>query len=358
MPSLLVTGGAGFIGANFARYWSRRHSGDPIVVLDALTYAGRRSRIADLERSGAVRFVEGDIRDQALVERLLVEGGIDTVVHFAAESHVDRSIGDPDAFVSTNVVGTQSLLEAGRRVWLEGSSGAPHRFHHVSTDEVFGSLAEGAAATEASPYAPNSPYAASKAASDHLVRAYHRTFGLRTTTTHCTNNYGPWQFPEKLVALFLANILRGRPLPVYGDGQHVRDWLHVEDHCRALELVLTGGRPGTTFVVGGEGGPTNLEVVEALCRAVDRALEADPARLERFPGTPRASGGRAMDLIRFVEDRPGHDRRYAVDASRIREHLGFRPERSLDEGLGATVDWYLDHEDWWGPLLEGAGAAG
>jgi dTDP-glucose 4,6-dehydratase len=353
MPSLLVTGGAGFIGANFARYWSERHVGDPVVILDALTYAGRRSRIADLEASGAVRFVRGDVRDRALVETLLVDEDLDTIVHFAAESHVDRSLRTPGDFVSTNVVGTHTLLEAARRIWLDRGTGRPHRFHHVSTDEVFGALTpEEPPFTEESRYAPSSPYSASKAGADHLVRAYHTTYGLDTTTTHCSNNYGPYQFPEKLVALFLVNVLRGKPLPLYGDGLQVRDWLHVEDHCRALELVLGADGAGRTFLVGGEGERSNLDVVHQLCDAIDRALDGSPAWTARFPDTPRAVGGRARDLVRFVEDRPGHDRRYAVNDDRIRRLLGYRPRWGLDEGLQATVEWYLRHPDWWEPLLD------
>ena len=353
MPSLLVTGGAGFIGANFARYWTERHVGDPVVILDALTYAGRRSRIADLEASGVVRFVRGDVRDRALVETLLVDEDLDTIVHFAAESHVDRSLRTPGDFVSTNVVGTHTLLEAARRIWLDRGTGRPHRFHHVSTDEVFGSLGrDDPPFTEESPYAPNSPYSASKAGADHLVRAYHRTYGLDATTTHCANNYGPYQFPEKLVALFLVNVLRGKPLPLYGDGLHVRDWLHVEDHCRALELVLRGDCAGATFLVGGEGGWSNLAVAQALCDAVDRAFDRRASMADRFPHAPRATGGQARDLVRFVADRPGHDRRYAVDDRRIRSLLGYAPRWSFEEGVDATVDWYLGHASWWGPLVE------
>jgi len=263
MADLLVTGGAGFIGANFVRYWRTRHPDARIVVLDALTYAGNR---ANLDGIAEVTLVVGDIRDTPLVERLLQAEQLDTLVHFAAESHVDRSIDGPDAFVDTNVQGTHSLLKAARAVWLDRGSGRPHRFHHISTDEVYGSLGpDDPPFSESTPYAPNSPYAASKAGSDHLVRAYHHTFGLQTTVTNCSNNYGPYQFPEKLIPLFVINCLTGRPLPIYGDGLNVRDWLHVEDHCRGIELALARGRPGESYNIGGGEAVPNLRVIDAMC---------------------------------------------------------------------------------------------
>ena len=351
MSSLLVTGGAGFIGANFVHYWRRRHPGDVIVVLDALTYAGNRANLAG---ANAVTFVEGDIRDQPLVEALLREHDVDTLVHFAAESHVDRSIHGPDAFIDTNVIGTHSLLKAARAVWLAGD-GRPHRFHHVSTDEVYGSLGpDDPAFSETTPYAPNSPYSASKAASDHLVRAYHHTYGLAVTTSNCSNNYGPFQFPEKLIPLFLINALHGRNLPIYGDGMNVRDWLHVEDHCRGIELVLQQGRIGDTYNIGGGAELPNIAVIDTLCRAVDAAFAADPALAVRFPDAPAARGVPTDTLKTWVKDRPGHDRRYAIDESKVRGELGYAPARDFAEGFAATLDWYLANEPWWRGVLDGS----
>jgi dTDP-glucose 4,6-dehydratase len=351
MTALLITGGAGFIGANFTRRWRSRRPSDPIVVLDALTYAGRRS---NLDGVADIVFVEGDIRDQVLVERLLTDRGLDTVVNFAAESHVDRSIHGPDAFIETNVVGTHSLLKAARKVWLDAGSGRPHRFHHVSTDEVYGSLGpDDPAFSETTPYAPNSPYSASKAASDHLVRAYNRTFGLETTISNCSNNFGPYQHPEKLIPLFLINALHGRALPVYGDGQNVRDWLDVDDHCTAIERVLDRGRPGETYNVGGGSEMANLALVERLCQAVDAAFAAEPALCQRYPASPPAKGERAADLVSFIADRPGHDRRYAIDDSRIRAELGYAPSGDFAASLARTLAWYLANEAWWREVTSG-----
>ncbi|APZ42911.1 dTDP-glucose 4,6-dehydratase [Acidihalobacter ferrooxydans] len=336
---LLVTGGAGFIGANFVRYWLERHPGGRVVVLDALTYAGNRASLAAVEARPEFRFVHGDIRDEALVERLLREEGIDTLVHFAAESHVDRSIAGPDAFIDTNVVGTHSLLKAARTVWLGGATVPGHRFHHVSTDEVYGSLGpQDPAFSETTPYAPNSPYSASKAASDHLVRAYHHTYGLNTTISNCSNNYGPLQFPEKLIPLCILNLLGGQPLPVYGDGRNVRDWLHVEDHCRGIELILQGGRVGETYNVGGGAERTNLQVVESLCAIMDELRPASAPHNR---------------LIEFVEDRLGHDRRYAIDERKLHGELGYVPANRFEAGLRETVSWYLDNAAWWQPILSG-----
>ncbi|MBA4040240.1 MAG: dTDP-glucose 4,6-dehydratase [Sphingobium sp.] len=349
MAEILITGGAGFIGANFVHYWRRHRPDDQVLVLDALTYAGNPASIAGL---GGVALIEGDINDQPLVERLLVERGIDTIVHFAAESHVDRSISGPDAFITTNVLGTHSLLKAAKRVWLDAGSGRPHRFHHVSTDEVYGSLALGDPAfSETTPYAPNSPYSASKAGSDHLVRAYHHTFGLEVTTTNCSNNYGPYQFPEKLIPLFLLNCLHGRPLPIYGDGMNRRDWLHVEDHCRGIALALERGVPGETYNIGGGQELPNMAVIDAICAQVDAAFAADPALAARFPDAPAAKGGASASLKTFVEDRKGHDRRYAIDERKARAELGYAPERTFDRGFAETLGWYLANEGWWRPLL-------
>ncbi|SDA35504.1 dTDP-glucose 4,6-dehydratase [Sphingomonas sp. NFR15] len=348
MADLLVTGGAGFIGANFVHYWRKVAPDDAIVVLDALTYAGNPANLGGLP---GVELVVGDICDDDLVKALLRGRGIDTIVHFAAESHVDRSIAGPDAFVTTNVVGTHSLLKAARTVWLDEGTGRPHRFHHVSTDEVYGSLGpDDPTFREDTPYAPNSPYAASKAGSDHLVRAYHHTYGLETTISNCSNNYGPYQFPEKLIPLFLINALSGRPLPIYGDGMNVRDWLHVEDHCRGIELAIRAGRPGETYNIGGGQELPNLRVVQEICDAVDAAFASDPTLAGRYPDAPAARGRPSAELKTFVIDRKGHDRRYAIDETKARSELGYAPKRDFAQGFSETLRWYLDREDWWKPL--------
>ena len=342
MASLLITGGAGFIGTNFVHYWSRHHADDRLVVLDALTYAGNRANIDGLP----ITFVEGDIRETDLVRRLLSEHVVDTIVHFAAESHVDRSIEGPDAFVDTNINGTHSLLKAARAEWLDSGSGRPHRFHHISTDEVYGSLGpDDPAFSETTPYAPNSPYAASKAASDHLVRAYNRTYGLETSITSCSNNNGPYQYPEKLIPLFLNNCLTGQKLPSYGDGMNVRDWLHVEDHCRGIELVLQRGRPGEAYNIGGGEELPNLTLIETLCSTVDRLFAEDAALAQRFPNAPAAQGIPSASLKSFVTDRLGHDRRYAIDETKSRSELGYQAQRSFAQGLDETVRWYLARPD-------------
>jgi len=352
MADLLVTGGAGFIGANFVRYWRQRNPGDQLVVLDSLTYAGNR---ANLDGVAQVEFVEGDIRDTDLVRSLLADRGLDTIVHFAAESHVDRSIDGPDAFIDTNVIGTHSLLKAAKSVWLDQGSGRPHRFHHISTDEVYGSLGpEDPAFAETTPYAPNSPYSASKAGSDHLVRAYHHTFGLEVTTTNCSNNYGPYQFPEKLIPLFMINCLTGRSLPIYGDGMNVRDWLHVEDHCRGIELALQRGRPGETYNIGGGEELPNIRVIEAICAGVDAAFAADTSLAGRFPDAPAARGEKSDTLKTYVKDRPGHDRRYAIDETKARTQLGYAPARDFREGFAATLAWFLANEQWWRAVMDGS----
>ncbi len=334
---LLVTGGAGFIGSNFVRFWGETHPGDRLVVLDALTYAGNRASLADLELQDALRFVRGDIGDRALVETLLHQEQIDTIVHFAAESHVDRSILAPDAFIQTNLVGSFTLLEAFRRQAEHRPT--PGLFLHVSTDEVYGSLGpDDPPFSETTPYAPNSPYAASKAGSDHLARAYHHTYGLPVVITNCSNNYGPYQFPEKLIPLACINILLGKPVPVYGDGQNVRDWLYVGDHCRALATVIERALGGETYNIGGNNEVKNIALVELLCDLMEELVPELPVRPAR-------------QLITFVKDRPGHDRRYAINASKIRHDLGWQPEVTVAEGLRRTVAWYLAHRDWWQPLL-------
>lgn len=345
MAGMLVTGGAGFIGANYVRARRAAHPDQVIVVLDALTYAGDR---ANLEGVADVELVEGDIGDLALARRLLADRQLDTIVHFAAESHVDRSIDGPDVFIDTNVSGTHSLLKAAKSVWLDEGGGRPHRFHHISTDEVYGSLeADEAAFSETTPYAPNSPYSASKAASDHLVRAYHRTYGLETTVTNCSNNYGPYQFPEKLIPLFLVNLLLGRALPIYGDGGNVRDWLHVADHCAGIDLALEHGRPGQTYNIGGGEELANLALIDQLCAGVDAAFAANQDLRRRFPDAPAARGEASASLKSFVADRRGHDRRYAIDETKARRDLGYAPRYSFASGLSATIEWYLGHEAWW-----------
>lgn len=347
MANILVTGGAGFIGGNFVHYWTEQHADDTIVVLDALTYAGNRSTLAGTKRT---ELIEGDIRDTGLVERLLRERDITTIVHFAAESHVDNSISGPDAFIDTNILGTNSLLKAARAVWLTGD-GINHRLHHISTDEVFGSLgADEPAFSETTPYAPNSPYSASKAASDHLVRAYHHTYGLEVTTSNCSNNYGPYQYPEKLIPLFLLNALHGRNLPIYGDGMNVRDWLHVEDHCRGIEACLERGKPGDTYNIGGGAELPNITVINTLCAEVDRVFDEIDGLADKYPDAPAARGKSSETLKTFITDRAGHDRRYAIDETKARAELDYAPTRGFEEGLRQTVRWYLDREDWWRPL--------
>jgi dTDP-glucose 4,6-dehydratase len=349
---MLITGGAGFIGTNFVLHRLRDYPQETIVVLDALTYAGNRANLAEVE--DRIHFVHGDIRDTPLVERLLREHELRTIVHFAAESHVDRSIEGPDAFIETNVIGTHSLLKAARSVWL-GGSGVPHRFHHVSTDEVYGSLRpDDPPFTEEHPYRPNSPYSASKAASDHLVRAYYHTFGLEVTTSNCSNNYGPYQFPEKLIPLIILNILHGKPLPIYGDGLNVRDWLYVEDHCRGISLVLERGIPGEVYNIGGSNERTNIEIVRTLCAMIDERFRADPTLSRAYPSAPSAQGRSAADLITFVRDRPGHDRRYAIDARKAEQTLGYLPTAQLADGLTSTVAWYLSARPWWQAIRDGS----
>ncbi|MFT4825053.1 MAG: dTDP-glucose 4,6-dehydratase [Halioglobus sp.] len=352
--ALLVTGAAGFIGSNFVHYWAAKHPQDKVVAYDALTYAGNLENLAELRGKPNFTFLQANICDAIAVEAALRDHSIDTIVHFAAESHVDRSISGPDAFIETNVLGTHALLMAARTVWLGGDEVIPHRFHHVSTDEVYGSLATDAPGFhEEQKYEPNSPYSASKAASDHLVRAYLHTYGLQVTTSNCSNNYGPYHFPEKLIPLCITNILRGLPLPVYGDGSNIRDWLYVEDHCRGIELILEKGAVGEVYNIGGNNEWNNLDIVNLLCEQLDVRFAADPTMNTRFPDSPVANGGRAADLIEFVTDRAGHDWRYAIDAGKITEELGYNPYESFETGLAKTVDWFLDSEQWWRPLLPG-----
>jgi len=337
--TLLVTGGAGFIGANFVHYWIKNHSKDRIVVLDLLTYAGDLRNLEPVKDNPKFRFVRGDICNQSLVEQLLIEEQINIIVNFAAESHVDRSIQSPDVFFKTNIEGTHSLLKAAKKIWLDRGE-KKHRFHHVSTDEVYGSLEPNAPAfTEQHQYRPNSPYAASKAASDHIVRSYQHTYDLNTTISNCSNNYGPYHFPEKLIPLCIVNCLKGKPIPVYGDGKQIRDWLFVEDHCRGIELILENGRVGEAYNIGGNNEWINIDIIIYICELMDQYHPE---------GAPHA------DLITHVADRPGHDRRYAIDASKIISELGYRPAETFETGIRKTVEWYLRNKQWWRGVTEGS----
>ncbi len=339
MNHVLITGGAGFIGSNFIHRLIELRPDLLIINLDLLTYAGNKDNLKSVEDNSQYQFIHGDIADQPLVESILEKYQIDTVVNFAAESHVDRSICGPIQFLNTNVVGTGILLEAVRKFWSSKNT-TGFRFHHISTDEVFGSLNPGEPPfNEASQYSPNSPYSASKAASDHLVRAYHHTYGIPITISNCTNNYGPYQFPEKLIPLIIMNCLRGKSLPVYGDGQQIRDWLYVEDHCDAILQILEHGKVGETYLIGGENQPSNLEIIHQITGLLDELLPDSPY-------SPHSS------LIKFVQDRPGHDRRYAMEISRIQNELGWSPKHNLASGLRATVEWYLSHQDWVNALVE------
>ena len=343
MMSILVTGGAGFIGANFVHDWLAQ-SDETVVTLDALTYAGNLETLAPLAGDPRHIFVRGDICDRALVERLLATHRPRALIHFAAESHVDRSIHGPAAFIRTNIEGTFTLLEAARAYWSGGRTAttAQFRFHHVSTDEVYGTLApDDPPFRETHPFQPNSPYAASKAAADHLVRAWHHTYGLPVVTTNCSNNYGPYHFPEKLIPLMIVHALAGKPLPVYGDGRQVRDWLYVKDHCSAIRCVLERGRLGETYNIGGWNEQANIDIVQQICTLLD-ALR------------PRADGRSYREQITFVADRPGHDRRYAIDAGKIERELGWRPAETFETGLRKTLQWYLDHPGWVSNVQSGA----
>ena len=336
MKNVLVTGGAGFIGSNFIRAMLTAEPDVTIVNLDALTYSSNSENLKDLTGHDRYVFYQGDICDRITVDTIMRDHMIDTIVHFAAETHVDRSILEPGQFIQTNVVGTFTLLESAREFWITEQSIPIEnaRFHHVSTDEVYGSLkADEPAWNEKTPYAPNSPYSASKASSDHLIRAYGHTYGLPFSITNCSNNYGPYQFPEKLIPLMILNAMEGLPLPIYGDGGQIRDWLYVEDHCGAIRLILRDGSPGETYNIGGNNQPTNLSVVQLICDRMDKLLPDSPHKPHR-------------NLITFISDRPGHDRRYTMNAAKIREQLGWQPQHTFESGLMKTIEWYLNHPEW------------
>ncbi len=353
MSQLLITGGAGFIGSNFVHYWANHYPDDTLVVLDQLTYAGNLANLTSLENHSNYFFIKGNINDQKCVSDIFSNYGIDIVVHFAAESHVDRSINDSSEFMTTNVLGTHALLTVAKRFWLDDAKLASHRFHHISTDEVFGTLQPtDEPFSETHAYQPNSPYAASKAAADHIVRAFHATYGLNTTISHCSNNYGPYHFPEKLIPLCLLNILQGQPIPIYGDGLQVRDWLHVLDHCRGIDVTLKRGQSGECYNIGGHHGEmTNLALVHKLCEFVDELFETHSEYIKKYPKAAPTQGQTSQSLITHVTDRLGHDRRYAINASKIQNELGFDFNITLTDGLKQTVAWYLDHDEWWKPLI-------
>lgn len=359
MKTLLVTGGAGFIGANFVHYWLDKYKADKIVVLDALTYAGNLANLESVKDNKHYTFVQGNICDQILVESLLDKYKVDILVHFAAESHVDRSITGPDEFIETNIIGTYTLLKAAKNIWIDtpkslGNQPLEHRFHHVSTDEVYGTLsATDPAFTEDTAYAPNSPYSASKAASDHLVRAYHHTYGLNITTSNCSNNYGPYHFPEKLIPLVITNILHDKALPIYGDGQQIRDWLYVTDHAYGIDLVLSKGRLGENYNIGGNNEWANIDIVKTVSNLVEKEFANNPALSTRFPLAKAAMNKNTESLITYVTDRLGHDRRYAIDATKTNKELGYKPQETFDTGIEKTVLWYLNNESWWKSVMDG-----
>lgn len=344
MKSLLITGGAGFIGANFSNYWLRKYPEDRVIVLDCLSYAGKADYLKNNMDNPQFEFIKADILNGRLVKTVLKEKKVDTIVHFAAESHVDRSIDYPEKFVSTNIVGTHTLLMAAAEIWLQNGK-TPHRFHHVSTDEVYGSLQpQDPESSETTPYAPNSPYAASKAASDHLVNAYHRTYGLNITISNCSNNFGPFQFAEKLIPKTITDILHGRPITVYGNGMNIRDWLYVEDHCYGIDLILQKGEIGETYNIGANNEIANLDLVNIICRSMDKKFEMKKGLKEEFPLSPGSKGERSETLIEFVKDRPGHDWRYALCVDKIKKDLGFSPLHVFSKSLDQTIDWYIYHE--------------
>jgi dTDP-glucose 4,6-dehydratase len=354
MQSVLITGGAGFIGQNLVHAWRAGRPGDRLTVVDAMTYAANIRSLEPLIADRSIQFVKGDISDSVLMHRLFDENRFTRVAHLAAESHVDRSIADPEAFLQTNVLGTFTLLKAALDHWRAAAMLENARFLHVSTDEVYGSLEKtDPAFTESSPYRPNSPYAASKASSDHLIRAFVKTYGMPALITNCSNNYGPYQHPEKLIPLMIVHALEGKPLPIYGDGSNIRDWLHVSDHCQALMNVIENGRIGETYNVGGGNEHNNRDVVELICDTIDRAFTADSSLAVRFQFCPAGAGRSCRSLISYVADRPGHDHRYAIDANKLSIELGSRRDIGFEDGLAQTVHWYLTHETWWRDVING-----
>jgi len=355
MRSMLVTGAAGFIGANFVRYVREQYPDDKIVIVDSLTYAGNPHNL-DGVLGANCHLIQADINNTDYIMRLLREHQINTIVHFAAETHVDRSITGPDAFIEANILGTYSLLKAARQVWqIDKKAIEEHRFHHVSTDEVYGQLMiEDPAFTEDTAYAPNSPYSASKASSDFLVRSFHHTFGMQVTTSNCSNNYGPYQFPEKLIPLMIINVLHGKSLPVYGDGKNVRDWLYVEDHAIGIDMVLQNGRIGETYNIGGCNEWTNIDIVNLICALIDKRFESNHALCQSFPDCPAAQGEASNSLINYVTDRAGHDFRYAIDTAKIQSELGYKPKVTFEAGIEKTLDWYLENSGWWEAVLDGS----
>jgi len=355
MQSVLITGGAGFIGQNLVHAWRAARPADRLIVVDAMTYAANVRSLEPLIADRSILFAKGDINDAALMRSLFEEHKFTRVAHLAAESHVDRSIADPEAFLQTNVFGTFTLLKTALDAWRATDTLDRARFLHVSTDEVYGSLGSADPAfSESSPYRPNSPYAASKAASDHLVRAFVATYDMPALITNCSNNYGPYQHPEKLIPLMLVHALEGKSLPVYGDGSNIRDWLHVSDHCDALLTVIERGRTGETYNIGGRNERTNRDVVELICDTLDRTFAANPALASRFPACPATAGASCRSLITYVTDRPGHDHRYAIDASKLARETGQRCSVDFTAGLGRTIRWYLDNEAWWREVTSGA----
>ncbi|MBF0350720.1 MAG: dTDP-glucose 4,6-dehydratase [SAR324 cluster bacterium] len=327
----MITGGAGFIGSNLILHWLRKHPDDVVINFDKLTYAGNLLNLASIQDLAGYQFVKGDLCNISEIEAVFEKYSVDAVIHLAAESHVDRSILGPGEFIQTNIVGTWNLIETARKYWKNDLSG--HRFHHVSTDEVYGTLGETGFFTEDTPYAPNSPYSASKASSDHIVRAYHHTYGMNVVTTNCSNNYGPYQFPEKLLPLLIKNCMEKRPVPVYGNGSNIRDWLYVKDHCDAIETAFCKGKTGESYNIGGLNEWKNIDIVHYVCRKLDTILD-------------RSGAESCLNLITFVKDRPGHDQRYAIDASKIEKELGWKPKYNFEEGINETIDWYMKNQDW------------
>lgn len=352
MKNILITGGCGFIGSNFVRFWATKYPTDNLIIIDALTYAGNLSNIDSLIKQNKVEFIHGDICNSELLKKTFSQYQINTVVHFAAESHVDKSITEPDSFIKTNVIGTHNLLMAAKQYWSE-SNITNHHFHHISTDEVYGSLKSNEPAfKETNQYQPNSPYAASKASSDHLVRAYHETYGLNTTISNCSNNYGAYHYPEKLIPLTITNILNNKSIPVYGDGKQIRDWLWVEDHCLGIEKIINSDSYGEVYNIGGNNEWANIDIVKLICNNLNEHFNSNPNLHQQYPAATFAKQNKSEQLITYVQDRLGHDRRYAIDASKIEKALNFKPTINFEDGLDKTISWYLNNPDWWTEIVE------